>query len=538
MNMKHLAISAIALLAGAGVALADSPLADAIESGDRETAMELLRDGADVNEQQPDGATALMWAVYNVDVDLARTLINEGAEADVQNKYGASALTEAVQLVHPEMVELLLAAGADADSANADGQTALMLAARTGNMDIVRMLVDAGADVNTVEQWRGQTALMWAAGSNQNEVARYLIEQGADVSVRAKHNDWGAQVTSEPRAQYRQTGGLTPLLYAAREGCYECAVAIVEAGADIELPNPDGITPLIMAIDNLNYDVAAYLLDQGADPHRWDWWGRTPLYVAVDMKNYFAGRGGFDPDGPSEGRAPVVDGQVTAMDVINRLLAAGVDPDAQLNLWRPGRNSGGRFVDDSLTVGTTPLFMAAINYDNETVQALLNAGAEVDIPNVMGVSPLMGAAGMGISTRDSRGNYLGDVESRAIPTLELLVAAGADINKRVEGTTTRTGRIARISSMTDKEGQTAMYSCAQWGWTEVCRWLLDHGGDVKVTDALGKTPVDAARNLAGGRERKVTEEIAAMYEAAGGVATVQQTAQAEPAADAAAAAAN
>src|SRR5690606_14900829 len=136
--------------------------------------------------------------------------------------------------------------------------------------------------------------------------------------------------------------------YAARSGCYRCAVAIVEAGADIETPNPDGVTPLLMALDNANFDVADYLLDQGADPHRWDWWGRTPIYIAIDMKSYRPGRGGFDPDGPSAGRELVVDGDVTAMDIINRLLAAGVDPNAQMNLWRPGT----RFLDDSLTVGT------------------------------------------------------------------------------------------------------------------------------------------------------------------------------------------
>lgn len=532
MAIRRFVATALALVLSAGVALADSPLADAIQAGELEAARAMIEDGADVNATQPDGATPLMWAVYNVDVDLVRTLLEEGARADVQNKFGASALSEAARLAQPEMVKLLLDAGADPDSANADGQTALMLAARAGDLEIVRMLVEAGADVNAVEQWRGQTALMWAAGSGHGEVTRYLTENGADVSVRAFHNDWGAQVTSEPRAQYRQVGGLTALLYAAREGCYECAVAIVEAGADIETPNPEGITPLLMALDNANFDIADYLLDQGADPHRWDWWGRTPIYIAVDMKSFRVGRGGFDPDGPSEGRPLVIDGDVTAMDIINRLLAAGVDPNAQLNLWRPGT----RFLDDSLTVGTTPAFLAAINYDNEALQALIDAGADVDIPNVMGVTPLMGAAGMGVAARDTRGNFLGDVQSRAIPTLELLVAAGADINKRVEGTMTRSGRIARPSSMTDKEGQTAMYSCAQSGWDRVCRWLLDHGGEVVgVTDEMGKTPVDAAYNRAGGRETARHENIAQMYIEAGAAASVVQEAAAEPAADAAAA---
>src|SRR5690606_28331602 len=93
-----------------------------------------------------------------------------------------------------------------------------------------------------------------------------------------------------PRAQFRQTGGLTALLYATRPGCYRCAVAIVEAGADVNKPNPDGITPLINAVDNRSFDIAMYLLDQGAKAGAWDMNGRTPLYVAVDM-NSFTPRG-------------------------------------------------------------------------------------------------------------------------------------------------------------------------------------------------------------------------------------------------------
>ena len=73
-------------------------------------------------------------------------------------------------------------------------------------------------------------------------------------------------MTSEPRAQFRQTGGLTALLYATRSGCYRCAVAIVKAGADVNQPNPDGITPLINAIDNRSFDIANVPARQGRQP--------------------------------------------------------------------------------------------------------------------------------------------------------------------------------------------------------------------------------------------------------------------------------
>ena len=112
----------------------------------------------------------------------------------------------------------------------------------------------------------------------------FLVSKGADLIVRAQANDWETQISSEPRVQYRPTGGLTPLLYAARAGCLGCVKAMVEAGADMDRPNPDGMTPMIMALDNGYPEVARYLLDRGANPHTWDWWGRTPLYVAVTMR--------------------------------------------------------------------------------------------------------------------------------------------------------------------------------------------------------------------------------------------------------------
>ncbi len=58
------------------------------------------------------------------------------------------------------------------------------------------------------------------------------------------------QITNEPRVQYRPTGGLTPLLYAARAGCLGCVKSMVQAGADVDRPNPDGMTPMMMALDN------------------------------------------------------------------------------------------------------------------------------------------------------------------------------------------------------------------------------------------------------------------------------------------------
>jgi len=472
----------------------DSALADRIEAGDRKAALEMIQRNAPVNSAQPDGTTPLHWAVYRVDEELVKTLLARGAKPDVVNSFGSSPLAEAARVANANLVGMLLDAGADAKRANEDGETPLMLAARTGAVKVAELLVQHGADVNAHERFRDQTALMWAAAENRPEMVAFLISKGAAVNVRAKANDWPNQITSEPRVQYRPTGGLTPLLYAARVGCQGCVEALIKGGADVDLPNPDGMTPLMMAIDNSHYNVARYLLDHGANPHTWDWWGRTPLYAVVNM------RGG--PDSNPGPREP------SSLDLVHALLNAGVNPNHQLNMLQPGRNgNSGRFKDDLLNTGATPLLRAAQTFDNEVVRALLDRGALVDLPNAMGVTPLMATAGIGTRTTQS---VLGpgppaDVEARSIETMNILINAGANVNARITDTTSLTARIARTSTMTNREGQTALFFAAQTSRPAVVRFLLDHGADVNAMGDSGKALLNAARSNA---------EITAMIRAA------------------------
>ena len=490
-----------ALLSTGIAAAADSKLADLIQNGERAAALEAIRAGADVNATQGDGTAPLHWAVYKVDAELVTTLLKRGAKPNVTNKYGSSPLAEAAKLANVKLATLLLDAGADAESPNADGETVLLLSARAGALDVAKLLVAHGANVNAEETWRGQTALMWAADGNYAELVQFLIDKGANVHTRAAANEWRAQITSEPRAQYRPTGGLTPLLYAVRSGCSRCVRSMLAAGADVNQPNPDGVTPLIVAIDNFHYDTARLLLESGANPHVSDWWGRTALYAAVDMATYNK-RGGQRPTAS----------ETSAHDVVRLLLEAKVNSNSQLNMHRPGRGgNSSRFVDDLLTTGATPLLRAAIGHDAESVRLLLEHGALVDLPNVMGVTPLMGAAGMGVSPRDRRLNVDGgDVQARALATLELLVAAGADVNARVTDISSRTARIARISSMTERDGETALFGAVKFGWSSVVEFLLAHGAKTDIKDASGKTPLDAALGRTGGRDNVVSEDVATL----------------------------
>ena len=194
-----------------------------------------------------------------------------------------------------------------------------------------------------------------------------------------------------------------------------------------------------------------------------------------------------------------------------RLLEAGVDPDTQLNMHRPGRGGNtARFTDDLLTTGCTPLLRAAATMDRRAVELLLQHGAAPDLPNVMGVTPLMAASGIGYGQGSSRAGVpaMGpDPEANAVAIIQMLLQAGADVNAQITDTSSRTAVIARPSAMSDRQGQTALFGTLSRGWPRVARLLLDHGARVDVEDARGRTLHDALEGNAGGRDDPAGPEL-------------------------------
>jgi uncharacterized protein len=498
--VSRAAIAVLVALLSLGLAVAaEAPqtLVDLARAGERDAVLAAITSpDLDVNVPDAQGSTALLWATHNVDRDLVRALLKAGAKANTANRYGSSPLGEAVKLGDLELVTMLLDAGADVESPNPDHQTALMLASSIGSLEVAKLLIARGAKVNAIEAFRGQTALMWAAAEGHPDLVELLLANGADVKPRGVHDDWPRQVTSEPRAQFRQTGGHTALLYATRSGCTRCAIALVKAGADVNQPNPDGVTPLLNALDNRSFDIAMVLLDHGANPQIWDMTGRTPLYIAVDVHSFEprAFGGGFG--GTPVPRPPNKSG---AMDVVHRLLKAGVNPNHQLTRMRPNGNGRGRFSEYMLRGGTTPLMVATLAYDAEAVKALLAYRAKVDLPNVFQITPLMAAASMtggGRSSIDPVGGTQlppGDIQDHAIKVIDLLLEAGANINARVTDTHTRTARLDAYVEHREHEGQTALFAAAESGWDKVVRHLIAKGADASIRDASGKTALDYAR---------------------------------------------
>jgi ankyrin repeat protein len=459
------------LALGAGGAAAQGSLVDAARNDDHKTAVALLAERADPNQVEADGTTPLHWAVHFNDADLVIRLLEAGASVAVANDYGATPMSEAAIAANPEVLGALLRAGADVDSPNADGQTALMVIARGGNTAAAKVLIDAGADVNAREQRKGQTALMWAVAQSHPAMVELLLAHGAEVDARSTVNEWERMVTAEPRQKNLMPGGFTPLLYAARQGCLECAKQLVEAGAQVDLTDPDGVTPLLSALLNAHFDTAKYLLEAGAMVNKWDFWGRTPLYAAVDFNTLpHGGR----PDRPS------LD-DTTALAMIDILLEAGANPNAQLKLFPPYRSLRmDRGADAILDIGTTPLLRAARGADVAAIERLVAAGALIDLPQRDGITPLMAAVGAGASSIDTRGKFRTAVE--ALETADALLEAGAAIDQ------------------TDARGRTALHYAAAAGYTDVALLLVERGANLTVADADGVTPVDAANGkLRGGR---------------------------------------
>src|SRR5262249_41991701 len=153
-------------------------------------------------------------------------------------------------------------------------------------------------------------------------------------------------------------GGLTPLLFAARQGALEAARVLVKSGADANLPDPDGITPMALAIRNGHYEVAEMLLESGANVNSADSSGRTALYVAIDMHTSDWIQNRNDPRSPAK---------LDSLDMVKLLLEHGANPNVQLRSAPPAWKGDAVAVQNTFPggvgPGTTPFFRAARNLD-------------------------------------------------------------------------------------------------------------------------------------------------------------------------------
>lgn len=396
--------------AGAATAAEETTLADAVEQGQGKLVRTLLAEGADVNAPQVDGTTALHWAAYHDDLDTARLLVEAGADADAANRYGVPALSLAATNGNAEFVQFLLDAGADPNTALLGGETVLMTAARTGNLGAVQALLGAGADPNARER-REQTALMWAASEGHLGIVNALLDAGADVHASLR-------------------SGFTPLFFAVREGNIDVVHRFLDAGVDVNAvlvrvkdgpdaavnnasyrPIDDGMSPLLLAVRNGHFELAVELIEAGADPND-QRSGFAPLHTMSWVRK---------PDASDRGDPPPIgSGSLTGLQFVRKLVELGADVNLRLNsAIRPPHTASRLGME-----GATAFLMAADRADVSFMQLLLELDANPFIPNVEGSTPLMAAAGLGTTAPEEEAGS----EAEARDAVELLVELGADVD--------------------------------------------------------------------------------------------------------------
>jgi ankyrin repeat protein len=508
------------LVASVGLSAAANPaLVAAAKRGDAAAVRALIQQRSDVNAAQPDGTTALHWAVQGDAAEVVDLLIKAGANPKVANRYGVTPLSLAATNGNAVIIQRLIAAGADPNAGSAEeGETPLMIAARTGKVDAVKALLASGVDVNAAEKTRGQTALMWAAAENHTAAVGALIAAGANVGARSN-------------------GGFTPLLFAVRAGAIETVRALLTAGAsanDVIQPAPArptmaagaaaaagaqsgrgragvpaagaagaaagrGRGAAAPADPAANRSAAApadrsaaeaadirQLLQVFNTGSRRSGGSSTTnaLMLAITNAHFELAalllEQGADPNADGAGWTalhqlawtrrppiqhglppPVPSGNLDSLDLARKLLERGANPNARMTR-EP--SDGARNILNR--IGSTPFLQAAKLGDLEYMKLLIAHGANPSITTEEGATPLMAAAGVGVwQVGESAGT-----NEEAFEAVKLCFELGNDVNA------------------VDVNGDTALHGAAHRGANEVVQFLVDKGAKLDVPNKLGWTP--------------------------------------------------
>ena len=454
-------LSLILMFTMLAVAQNTARLAEVVHSGDSAAAMDLLKKGAKGNSSEADGTTALHWAVQHDDARLVRALLTAGAPVRAANRYGVTPLALAAVNGSASMVDLLLKAGADPNATSGEGETVLMAAARSGQPETIKLLLKAGANPNATEHQFGETALMWAAAHDNGDAVGVLIAGGAKPDAiskvinlpNAKVDFSFAVATALPR------GGMTALMYAAREGQLKGVTALADAGTNLNIVDPEGSTAMVIAIINGHYEVAARLAEKGADPNIGDAAGMAGLYAAVDMVHpaSLTNR----PPQPRTGR-------LSPEELVPVLLKYHADPNQPLKaplLLR--QHTGG---DASLGAGATPLMRAAKALDLGLIKVLLDGGGDPLRAMSNGTTSLsLVMAGRGVRALTP--------DAPIFQAVKMMLDHGMNVNAVGAG------------------GATLLHQSLDRGEMFV-RMLVEHGAKLDIKDATGRTPLDIALGVA------------------------------------------
>ena len=294
-------------------------------------------------------------------------------------------------------------------------------------------------------------------------------------------------------------GGLTPLLFAAREGNIETVKVLLDAGAPIgQSSEGDHTSPMLMAAINGHFDIAKLLLERGASPNQTSDAGATALYATINVQ--YAAKSLY-PQPTAQKQQ-----KTTYLELMEALLKLGADPNARLSkhLWYMSYNFDLLGVN---TAGATPFWRAAYGTDVPAMRLLLKYGAdytiatrkpaggrqrgddapaeddgEVKDPSGLppvpaggpGVYPIHAASGVGYGE-----GYAANSHRHApdgwMPAVKYLVEElGADVNAR------------------DFNGYNPVHHAAARGDNQLIEYLVSKGADVTAVSRKGQTTADMA----------------------------------------------
>ncbi len=395
------------LMLSAGHPASDTPLADAVLRGDSAALRVLLTQGADVNEVQGDGMTALHWAASRGNVSATRMLVSAGARVDPVTRNGQyTPLHLAAQNGRAEAVRALLSAGANVNATTSSGgASALHFAATSGDAATIDALIEKGASVNVREKAFAQTPLMWAAAANRVSAIAALVKRGADLEAETRTQSIPEQEKKDRAFLVTRSRKLAAIKSAdallAPRPVAPATVAPATAA-------PATATPAIAATPRTAPPADAAPAPSGNSDTR-----ITP--TAGDRR----------PRGPTYGDLvgnkggntalllAVRDGQVAA---VNALLMAGAD----INHASAG---------DS----TTPLLMATINGRFDLAKSLLDRGADPKRASVANATPLYAVINVVWAPKAAYPQPVAQYQSTIsyLELMEALLKAGADVNVRL-----------------------------------------------------------------------------------------------------------
>ncbi len=482
-----------------------SPLILASTNGSGPMIAKLLKAGADANERDPNQETPIMFAARSGNVDAVNVLVAAKADVNAKEKIrGTTALMWAAEQVHPETVKALVAAGADVSAASnndtkgARAYLAPSVAARrnsaqgagglgqqgaagagaagagaagagrgrgaaaggapaTANIGAVATDAPAGEAAGAPAAGNGRGGRGGGGGRGRGAGAAAGAAAAADGEVDVQALDDAAAAASFGRGNDSDGGGLTSLVFAARQDCLECARELLDAGANINQVTHYGWTALLTATQNRHYKLATFLLEKGANPNISNNGGWSPLYLATDNRNIEGG------DYPA--RKPDMD----HLAYIRTLIEKGANVNVRIcGVRSTATNCTGDSTETRTNFtmqwlqedGATPFLRASQSGDMDLMKLLLEHGADPKIKTAHNVSALEVAAGIawveGVTYEWS--------PEQNLEAIKMLLDLGLDPNNQ------------------DDDGRAALHGAAHKGRIPVVQLLVDRGAKLDLHD--------------------------------------------------------